>query len=216
LATATAATADFLSAISGPGRTADNDVRLTSIPSYDDAISCYRALDPNVVQQPVVVRSGETLVLDGSDTATLPVSRLVSSDLDQFKAWIGIPDTDIRSGTCLPPRLLPGPYTRELEDRKETLAPAQWENLLLATNYYLFGDSSRVVEFRAAVERHLAPFKASLYVLEYLVVQAGGSLVIAGDPTALVVNTFDLELGGHVKVFSPVRVLVETLHRQTS
>jgi hypothetical protein len=196
--------------------TATSRARIVRVPGYREALRDYGFSEDDVRPEPLVVRSGETVHLAAQPGQGIHLSRLQTHDVDQFKRWIGVADRDLDEGVCVPPARMPGAWTRALEGPIEQLTSSQWHDVLLAANYYLFGDSRRVGQFRTAIECHLAPFWAALYAVEYLFVEAGGTLVVSGDPAIVLVGTLDLEQGGRLMFHSPLRMLVETMSKQAA
>lgn len=152
------------------------------------------------------------VVLDGTAASGLVPFRARTGDLDTFKAWIGLPDSYIRSGKAIPPTHPPARvYDHRLVDPSATLNAEEARDLLLAAGLYLFGDSAAVAEYRRAIELRMAPFEIAVYAVRRLILRPIGSLTIVGPPAVLITNRIELHSGATLKTQTVSRILSDHL-----
>lgn len=179
---------------------------------YAGALAQY-GLEPRQGRsEPLVIGDGVELVISGSTPCELLCCRLKTDDVDEFKSWIGLADDLIRSGVSMPPAQFPqGPYSDRLAGPLEGLTDAEWKDVQLATNYYLFGQSSLVAAYKPAIVRHYAPFEAALYAAERIEIMAGGALTITGYPAILIVKDLIIHEGGKIQAYAATRMTADNL-----
>jgi hypothetical protein len=152
------------------------------------------------------------VVLDGTELSALRPFRLRTTDLDVFKAWIGLPDDYIRSGKALPHvseyRLN---YDPRFEDPDTDLSDAERNDIYHAAGYYLFGDSQAVARYRRAIELHMAPFEIAAYAVDKLILRSSGSLSIEGPPSVLVARNLELIEGASLITRTVARILSDKM-----
>jgi hypothetical protein len=151
-------------------------------------------------------------VLDGAAASALQPFQARTSDLDRFKAWIGLPDAYIRSGKAIAP---PGEFARLYDHRFADPAAAlnddEWHDLLLAAGSYLFGDSAPVADYRRAIELRMAPFEIAIYAARRLILRPGRSLTILGPPAVVIANRIEIHPGATIKTETVSRILADHL-----
>lgn len=122
------------------------------------------------------------------ETAFLPLGerwpadsrrKLSTSNLDEYKAWIGVADPD---GPGLAPDHLDA------------------EDLASLARRYIFGDSRGLQAFRDRIEERFAPFEAMLITAGRIELRDGARLIIRGFPTILAAEELVLEQGSSLLV----------------
>ena len=131
---------------------------------------------PNVTLAASEVRV-DSIAADGLARRTL-----ATRDLDELKSWIGVSDVDIRSGRRVathhrPATLQPGALTHA-----ETLDVGQWRELRRAFSSYVFGDSTKMQQWRSVIDRHLSPFVIDVVTANEIYLPADSRLVLLGNP----------------------------------
>jgi hypothetical protein len=179
---------------------------------YAGALARYGIEPAMVGDSPLVVEPGVNLALSATAPCGIFSRKLDTQDVDQFKAWIGVPDDLIVEGQYLAPKKFPsGIWSPSLEGARETLTDAQWSDLESATQYYLFGNSALVSQYRQAIVRHWAPFEAAVYAASRIEILPGASVCVTGYPAALIFREVVIHHGGAIKLYTPARMLVQHL-----
>jgi hypothetical protein len=136
-----------------------------------------------------------------------------TGDVDQFRAWMSVSGDRFQAGLDpIPSVFLPErPWARGADFTLQELTPAELVDLERAARIYVFGHRDLVADFRAAIVRRYAPFKAALYRAERVEVQAGGELVVEGLPALMEVDELIVEDGGSVTMLTPFRLWTDHL-----
>jgi hypothetical protein len=160
------------------------------------------------------VEAGTTAVISGGLDlrSALEGQRLVSQDPDQFKRWIGLDEKQLASGLYVALDRTPSrPASPELLRPTEQLRPEELRDVELAMATYLFGDARKVVSWREAIVRHLAPFHAAVYAARRVVVEPGATLAVHGLPAVLLFQELVIRPGGSLRLFTVANAFVESL-----
>jgi hypothetical protein len=161
----------------------------------------------------LVVEAGANLRIDSSEDCPMLRRVLNTQSLEQYKEWIGVPDSQIQSGLVMPPRELPSAAAERLEQPKNLLDAADLEDLKRAFDYYVFGNSAVVSDYRTAIALHHAPFAAALYACSQLEVQSDASLEFTNLPVILLVDRLMIHQGGSLKFYTPAKIVVNVLEK---
>jgi hypothetical protein len=147
-------------------------------------------------------------VLDGTDASAWRPSRSSTGDLDEFKRWIGLPDTYIRSGKvraqCCDAPIF---YNQRLGDPRAELSDAEIRALHLAAGSYLFGDSAACAKYRRAIELRMAPFEIAVYAVRRLILRPGATLTVTGLPAVVLAERIEIHPGSVLKTCTVSRIL---------
>ena len=195
--------------------------------AYEKRLSVY-GLDASAIIQPdLIVPARTTMTLSGSGTQSFVRPRLLStSDLDQLKTWIGIPDklfetTELdRSRIALPTSVPPvapaelaarrslAPTTVEAgrlvlagtaaEEARAALPAEQLANLRTAAMAYIFGDSQLVANYKIAVEQFFPHFQIIFWPFLTITVNPGSILTIGPGQNVLFAWKIIIHQGGLV------------------
>ncbi|MEA2903304.1 MAG: hypothetical protein QOI12_691 [Alphaproteobacteria bacterium] len=177
--------------------------------TYDDSIEWY-GISRDCVRD--VFDCDYDAVLDGTESSAVRPFRPRTTDLDTFKAWIGLPDDYIRSGKALPyDRNQNLNYDPRFEDPNADLSAVERNDIYVAAGRYLFGDSEAVAAYRSAIELHMAPFEIAVYAVDKLIMRSSGSLSIQGPPSVLIVRKLNLIDGSSLKTKTITRVLSDKM-----
>lgn len=132
----------------------------------------------------------------GSDHCPLDRRLLVTSDVDEYKRWIGLDDESVRRGTCaatpqrprwaVPPRRLA---------RADELGAADRLEMQRAVAAYVWGDSSAMQAWREVIARHAAPFELDVVAASRIELRDGAVVRIDGRATMLVAEELVLDDG---------------------
>jgi hypothetical protein len=161
----------------------------------------------------LVVEPGASLEINGSEASPMLRRVLETPSLDQYKAWIGTPDAYIEKGLAQPPKTLPGISPSRLEQPKNNLGTADLEDLQRAFDYFVFGNSRVVADYRTAITMHYAPFAAALYACSRVEIRSGASLDFTGLPTILLIDRLIIHQGGCIKFYTPAKAVVSVLEK---
>jgi hypothetical protein len=131
-----------------------------------------------------------------SEQCPLDRRLLVTSDIDQYKHWIGVADGDVWRGACaatpqhprwaVPPRRLA---------RVEELSAAERREVRRAVAAYVWGDSAAMQAWRDVIARHAAPFELDVVVASRIELRDAAVLRIDARPTLLAVEQLILDDG---------------------
>lgn len=168
---------------------------------------------PSLYKRHFTVKEISPLVLDGTPSTPLFRQIVRTDDSLQFKSWIGISNSLIRSNQYLPPAEFPQTAARRLEQAKDSLSYEELRDLQRAYNYYFFGNSDLVEDYSAALRIHYAPFEAALYGGELVEILPQASIEVRERPAILLFRELVIHDGGSLKLFTPCRVNAEVLRR---
>lgn len=174
---------------------------LESLSAADNAefvqrLSVYGLDASAVLQADLVVPAKTTMTLSASDPKSFMQPRLLNTtNLDELKAWIGIPDTLYQTGILsratikLPTSVAPeirAPVAESLtvasaaaaDAARAALPAAELANLRTAASAYLFGDSALVAGYKTAVENLFPNFQIIFWPFFTITVNPGSILTI--------------------------------------
>jgi hypothetical protein len=182
--------------------------------AFQNRLSVYGLNESAVLQSDLVVPAKTTMMLSASDAKSFLRPRLLStSNLDELKAWVGIPDrlfgtTELNRTTITLPTSVPPAVPAELAARA-TLAPAALEagspvlaattaeaarvalpaehlvNLRTAAMAYIYGDSQLVAGWKTAVEQFFPNFQINFWPFFTITVNPGSILTIGPGQNVL-------------------------------
>jgi len=164
-------------------------------------------------EEPLVVESGQTLALVPDASCPLFRNLLTTPDLDQFKKWLGVPNALIESGKYQAPAALPHTSPKQLEKAKDQLSTEELAELKRAHDYFLFGRSDLVEDYRDALCMYYSPFQAALYVGRQVEIMPGACIEVLDAAAILFVDRLVIHAGGNLKIFTPAKVRINTLHK---
>lgn len=179
--------------------------------TYENTLAEY-GIDPtDALTETFILKAGTSLTL-GHDPCELLCRVLHTEQLDEFKQWIGIADELIEHGSMMPPADLPkSPWSARLERPRSELTEFDWKDIELATNYYIFGDSRLVSQYKRAITQHFGPFEAALYAAERIEIMPGATLSVMGYPAILIFSEMVIHQGGALKLYTPTKMFVDRL-----
>lgn len=195
----------------GTNQPAPVNYRYPDDTSFEEALSAY-GLTRDQAAAPIHVRAGETI--DLHDLAVPQVLR--TSDVAQFKAWIGVPDAWIENNTLEGlPEIPSEPWTKNAATTVEQLTEQEWANVQMAAKAYLFGHSALVESYAPAIEMFFGPFAAEVYVIPRLVIESGAVLTVSGRPSALLIEELEIHEGGRWNLQTILRINVQSMRKLT-
>jgi len=143
---------------------------------------------------------------------------LQTSDLDELKRWIGIPDAAVK-GRCLLERDQRADLaalrrqTKAAAEGKLSPAGARLDSLRAAARAYLFGDSSVVAEAKPLLQSRFEVFSALAWVFAKVKVSAGSVLAFGPGANVLLAGELEIEEGGQIVSTGSLTVCVGTLRK---
>lgn len=165
------------------------------------------------------VKAGSQVILSttlDSANSYLPCFRH-TNQLEQFKAWIGMPDALFQEGSLVFDRELPSePWSSRHLTSATELTPREQEDLQKAGYAYLFGNSQLplVASYQSILEKLHAPFAVAVWAIEKIRVEAGSSLVVQGKlPAALILGELEIVAGGNIQLCAPTHLMVQKLEK---
>jgi hypothetical protein len=181
----------------------------TDTADFAQRMSVYGMGVSGVIQSDLVVPPKTTLTLSAGDTRSFLRPRLLTTtDLDELKAWIGLPDTlytnkKLDMGTIrLPTSPAPTHLVEEAADvtaRLPVVLPVeQVTNLRTAASAYLFGNSQLVAGYKSAIEKFYPNFQIIFWPFVTVTVNAGSTLVIGAGQNVLCAWRIVIYQGGRV------------------
>jgi len=164
-------------------------------------------------EAPLVIEPGVTVSLAPAQSCPLFLRLSDTRNLDEFKQWVGVPNALIESGRFQPPADLPRVPPSRLEKDKDGLSAAELADLKRARDYFLFGRSDLVEDYRAAIVMHYSPFEVALYAGREVEIMPGASIEVIDSAAILLIDRLIIHPGGNLKLFTPAKVRVNTLHK---
>jgi hypothetical protein len=164
--------------------------------------------------QELIVRSGQLCTLDTTPGAVGAVRPrlLATRDLDQLKAWIGVPDRAYESGE-LPQRAVPS-WSPWLADgsASEAEESATADALSQARQAYVHGYSKLIERGKPQIEEFFGEFRVACFAIRRVVVEPQAGLVVQGSlPAVLIIGEFCLGGAGALRLFTETRMCVDQL-----
>ncbi|TFI53152.1 hypothetical protein BLD44_017600 [Mastigocladus laminosus UU774] len=170
-----------------------------------------------VHSESLIIKSGSQVVI----STTLDMSALFqpclrsTKNLDQFKAWIGIPNSLFEQGVFSFTKELPSkPWMSKAVSDISSLSLAEQEDIERAGYAYLFGNSKLVDSYKEVLEKLHAPFEVAVCAIKKVVIESGGSLIIQGSrPAVLIFGELEIIEGSTIKIYAPTNMTVQQLHK---
>jgi len=167
--------------------------------------------------EPLIVKSGSQVVISTTLALSAPFQPCLRStnNLDQFKAWIGLPNSLFEQGVFSFTKELPSkPWMPKAVSDTSSLSPAEREDIQRASYAYIFGNSKLVDGYKQVIEKLHAPFEVAVCAIEKVIIEAGGSLIIQGSrPAVLIFGELEIIEGGNIKIYAPTNMTVQKLHK---
>ena len=158
----------------------------------------------------LVLQEGERIELP-CEAQRLPggIIEVASNNIDAFKRCVGFDDEEVRSGPkSVHPRM---PSRKRLDPAKlrdiTGLTQKQADELIIAGDAYLYGDSTRTRDWRELLEQRYAPFRVSVVAARRIVLPAGADMLVHVYPTLLIAEEL-VFAGGSLTINSKARIHV--------
>jgi hypothetical protein len=168
---------------------------------FTKRLSAYGLDASAVIQSDLVVPPKSTMTLSANDPKSFVQPHvLTTSDLDELKTWIGIPDTLYQTGkldrakTVLPRAAVP---VAKLPITTTIKAP-QLDDIHAGASAYLFGDSTLVASYKPTVEQYFKNFQIIFWPFLTITVNAGSVLTIGPGQNVLSAWKIIVDPGGMV------------------
>lgn len=176
----------------------------------DDALLRCGLTREAFVWNDLVLQEGERIELP-CDAQRLPggIIEVASNSLDTFKRCVGFDDDEVLHGPkSARPRM---PSRRRLDPARlhdiTGLTAKQADELHIAGNAYLYGDSIRTRDWRDLVEQRYAPFKVSVVAARRIVLPPGSDILVHVYPTLLIAEEL-VFAGGSLTIHTKARIHV--------
>lgn len=190
-------------------------------PELDDfgRLLAWCGLDAGQVHaQPLVVASGQQIRLSYQGAEPSHVAPVVvrTSDIDQFKTWIGMPDDPFTRGEfdVHPDEFPARQWLRGADFDPGALTPQERADLELAARTYLFGYSALAADYRDAIVRMYAPFEMGVFAFHQLVIEPDAELLLpAGAPVLLLADEVTIHRGGRLLSHTPFTLAARLLRK---
>jgi|SRR5581483_2903956 len=197
-------------------------------------------LDASSVLQPdLVVQPKTTMSLSAaSPNSFLRPHMLTTSNLDELKRWIGIPDQHFASGLLTSTLEAPPPISKALSAKLATpaVAPAataltgsvttaaiksisskDMDNLRTAATSYIWGQTTASASYKSVIEAAFKNFQVAVWPFYTITVSAGSVLEIGSGPHVLCAWKIIIQQGGQVRgVGTNLHVQCTILEKQQS
>lgn len=171
--------------------------------------------ETSILQPDLVVPSKTTMTLSSAANSFLRPHVLTTTDLDELKKWIGIPDKRFKEGfpsafskTHLPlPKKLSTPAashqakkaTEAADLTQRAFSSADYDKIRLATMSYIWGNSAHAADFKPIVEEALGRFQIAVWPFFTITVHTGAVLEIGGGANVLCAWKIIIQEGGQVR-----------------
>jgi hypothetical protein len=191
---------------------------------FDKVLEQYCVTSAGTEPEDLVVPCRSVVVLSGSPrhNSHRRPAVLRTTDLDELKRWIGVPDAAVK-GRCL----LDRQHRRDLaalrSQAKETAAttvqkapPAggvQLDTLRAHARAYLYGDSSVVADAKPLLVSHFEQFAVFAWWLRKVKVSSGSVLAFGPGANVLLAGEVEIEEGGQIISQGSLTVRVGTLRK---
>jgi hypothetical protein len=178
-------------------------------------LAIYGLEETSVLQPDLVVPSQTTMTLSSVANSFLTPHVLTTTDLDELKNWIGIPDKRFEGGlrsafskTHIPlPKKLsvaaPGRGAKKTIELAEPTArafsSADNDKIRLGAMSYLWGNSAHVADFKSIVEAAIGRFQVVVWPFFTITVNRGAVLEIGSGANVLCAWKIIIQEGGQVR-----------------
>jgi hypothetical protein len=177
-------------------------------------------------------RSSITLSRSAKHASNYSAISLQTTDLDELKRWIGMPDDAVKSRSFV--SRTDRAHVKELCEfckYHETERPADRRNLLISriredkqpaakttslrayTRSYLFGDSEIVAEAKSVLQDFYGTIDIGVWLFPNVTVKSGSVLSFGTGSNVLLANNLVIEEGGSVVSQGSLSVNVTTLRK---
>lgn len=205
--------------------------RREEVPNLD----LYRLSDEDCSGDDLEVSSGSVVTLSASPRHASAVRPrlLQTSDLDELKTWIGVPDA-VAKGRCA----VDPDQRREMRElcelckegesdesgesvalaqrlREGTDASAKVDSIRAHAHSYLYGDSSLIAEAKPVIEGYFEAFAVPTWLFPKVKVASGSVLWFGPGANVLSASELEIEEGGRVISYGSLTVNVATLRKTT-
>ncbi len=188
-------------------------------PEFTKLLEQYCLQDAAAGAEDLLVPCRSVVTLSGSPRhSSFRRPRLLqTSDLDELKRWIGVPDAAVK-GRCLLEReqrsdLMVLRRQVKAAEVKPPAAGARLDSLRAAARAYLFGDSSAVAEAKPLLQAHFEVFSALAWIFTKVKVSAGSVLAFGPGANVLLAGELEIEEGGQIVSTGSLTVRVGTLRK---
>jgi hypothetical protein len=158
----------------------------------------------------VVKTSSAPLVFSNPPDPNCPIKPTIlqTHDLDEFKQWIGIADSDASPANTA----ALAPFTRGTDFDIEDLSEEESASLLKAGETYVFGHSSLAEGYKPAIEKAYAPYSLAVYAAPNVQICANNPLIISGSlPVSLTFGNIDIYTGGYIQITTTCQLTCSSL-----
>ena len=178
-------------------------------------LAIYGLGETSILQPDLVVPAKTTMTLSSAAKSFLRPHVLTTTDLDELKNWIGIPDKRFKEGlhsafskTHIPlPKKLSTPAAgheaKKAADAanlpQRAFSSADYGNIRLAAMSYIWGNSAHVADFKPIVEEALGRFQVAVWPFLTITVHTGAVLEIGGGANVLCAWKIIIQEGGEVR-----------------
>ena len=178
-------------------------------------LAIYGLGETSILQPDLVVPSKTTMTLSADTRSFLRPHVLATTDLNELKNWIGVPDKRFKEGLHsafskiqipIPKRLPAAPAARQVKKAPEVAglvqraySAADFDRIRLATMSYLWGNSTHVSDFKSIVEEAIGEFQVAVWPFLTITVHTGAVLEIGGGANVLCAWKIIIQEGGQVR-----------------
>ena len=169
---------------------------------FEKRLSVYGLDASAVIESDLIVPPKTTMLLSANDAQSYLHPRILNTeDLDELKAWIGIPNVLFEAGKLdrgsivLPTSVAPtiparkaratAAVSTEADAARIALPAEHLVNLRTAAQAYIFGDSQLVTGYKTAIEHYFPHLQINFWPFYTITVYPGSILTIGAGQNVL-------------------------------
>lgn len=195
-------------------------------PEFARVLEQYCLRPAEIEREDLVVPCRSVLILSASPRhASFRRPKVLhTTDLDQLKQWIGVPDAAVK-GRCLLDRDQKADLAglgREMKvssaEMVQAARPAggvRLDAVRAHARAYLYGDSTQIVRAKPLLEGAFKYFNVFVFAFLKIKVSSGSVLFLGPGPNVLLASELEIEEGGQVISVGPLTVRVGILRKTT-
>jgi hypothetical protein len=168
-------------------------------------LAIYGLDETSILRPDLVIPSKTTLMLTAATNSFLRPHVLSTSDLDELKKWIGIPDQLSKQGphegssTHIPVPKKVAVTSHAGASVSRPFASEDFNNIRAGAVAYLWGNSARASAFKPIVEEAFRNFQVVIWPFFTITVKTGAMLELGAGANVLCAWKIIIEEGGEIR-----------------
>jgi len=152
----------------------------------------------------------QTMRLTAGPDSAIPGCKVCTSDIDEYKNWVGMPNETASDHPWIMPSKA---WSGKRFQNKSELSAVEIADIEKAGWIYLFNDSSRVADYRQALQDFNETFEATVYHIKKLVIHPGARFIVEGSPAILLIDEVEIFEGGTFETYTICNAAIGSLSK---